>query len=58
MAARSPSREKIAEFAKRRGIPTRISKLILKINSPSAKRCDEAATAYLKNEAERIARRP
>jgi hypothetical protein len=57
MAKRSPTREQIAEFAKKHDIPTRISKLILKINSPSTKRCDEAAASYLRNEAERIARR-
>lgn len=57
MAEHSPTREQIAEFAKRHGIPTRISKLILRINSPSAKRCDAAAASYLKAEADRIARR-
>jgi hypothetical protein len=54
---RVPSRKQISKFAERHGIPKRIAKLILKINSPSAKRCDEAAAFYLSNEAERIARR-
>jgi hypothetical protein len=57
MAKRSPTREQIAEFAKKHDIPTRISKLILRINSPSAKRCDEAAASYLKAESDRLARR-
>jgi len=57
MAERSPTGEQIAEFAGKHGIPKRIAKLILRINSPSAARCDAAAAAYLKAEAERAARR-
>lgn len=57
MAERNPSREQIAEFSQRHGLPPRIAKLILRINSPSRKRCDEAAATYLKAEAERLIRR-
>jgi hypothetical protein len=57
MAERGPTGEQIAEFASKHGIPERISQLILKINSPSAKRCDAAAVSYLNAEAQRFARR-
>jgi hypothetical protein len=57
MVERSPSREQIADFANKHGIPKRIAKLILRINSPSAARCDEAAASYLKAESDRLAGR-